>query len=353
MIVLTCGIIFALASMRDSKEDYEVPIVFATQEAIVWKPYFYPKVPPNVQFMTTSFSQSAILYCVDTNEVVAQKNAYVRMFPASLTKMVSCLVAIENTPNLNAYYSIPDGIIEPLAEENAALAGFKVGEEVRIIDILYGAMLPSGADATAMLSFYLFGSEEGMAAKMNEKMESLGLEKTTHFVNSSGMPDPNHYSTAADMAVFLAHAWQNPIFRQIMTTRKYEIAPTEFHKDGFTFWHGVLGRLDNFQIAPNITIMAGKTGYTEAAGSCLASIAWDSETNQNYILVNLKSVSEDRWPHIADAVNMYNEYVGHGFAPVDTSEATETEAVTEVIAPIATTPATETSEAIETVATAE
>lgn len=159
-------------------------------------------------------SRHAILLDAQSGRVLAQKRADERTAPASLTKMMTILLAIEGEPDLDKQVTLPEDIFSALQTERASMAGFVPDETVTVRDLLYGAMLPSGAECCEALAQLVSGSEENFAALMNQKAAELGM-KNTHFTNPTGLTDTEHYSSAADMAKLLQAALHNATFRTI------------------------------------------------------------------------------------------------------------------------------------------
>ena len=150
------------------------------------------------------YSENALLIDLESNTVLVQKNADASIYPASMTKVMTVLVAAEHIENWDETFTMTQSIIDPLFLADASMAGFVHGEAVSMTELLYGAVLPSGAEATEALAIVTAGSEEAFAALMNEKAQALGL-KDTHFVDASGLHDENHYTTLSDMAVSYTH----------------------------------------------------------------------------------------------------------------------------------------------------
>lgn len=183
----------------------------------------------NVLLDTTS--RHAILLDAQSGQVLAQKRADERTAPASLTKMMTILLAIEAEPDLDKQVTLPEGIFPALQIERASMAGFAPGETVTVRDLLYGAMLPSGAECCETLARLVSGSEDNFAALMNQKAAELGM-KNTHFTNPTGLTDTEHYSSAADMAKLLQAALHNATFRTIFTAEHYTTTATAQHPEG-------------------------------------------------------------------------------------------------------------------------
>ena len=176
-------------------------------------------------------SRHAILLDAQSGRVLAQKRADERTAPASLTKMMTVLLAIEAEPDLDKQVTLPEDIFPALQTEKASMAGFVPDETVTVRDLLYGAMLPSGAECCEALAQLVSGSEENFAALMNQKAAELGM-KNTHFTNATGLTDTEHYSSAADMAKLLQAALHNTTFRTIFTTEHYTTNATAQHPEG-------------------------------------------------------------------------------------------------------------------------
>ena len=143
-------------------------------------------------------SNHAILYNLNDNTVLYEKNSTDKTSIASLTKIMTGIVAIENIDNLDEKVKLTNADFKGLREANLATAGFRVGEEVTYRDLLYGLMLPSGADAAQSLTRNIAGSTEKFIEMMNQKAQELGC-KNTHFVNPTGLDHQEHYSTVEDV----------------------------------------------------------------------------------------------------------------------------------------------------------
>jgi len=248
-------------------------------------------------------SNNAILLCADDGTVVASRNSKTRMYPASMTKIMSLLVAVEHITNLEDTFTMTFEIINPLYLQNATVTGLSSGETVPLTDLLYGAILPSGADATDALAIYVAGGEEGFVELMNEKAEELGLIDT-HFTNTSGLHDENHYTTAHDMAIILDCVMKNDICREILSSHKHVTTSTEQHPDGIEMYSTMFNKIRRDQIE-NVELLGGKTGYTYQAGHCLVSAA--EKNGKTYIAVT--GGGETKYSPIYDIMEMYGNYI--------------------------------------------
>jgi D-alanyl-D-alanine carboxypeptidase (penicillin-binding protein 5/6) len=218
--------------------------------------------------------------------------------------MMTAIVAIENLPDLKKEITLTNSVFQGLSEADASMAGFQPGENVRAIDLLYGALLPSGAEACVGLADYIAGSEKDFVGMMNQKAADLGMHNT-HFENSTGLQNENHYTTVKDLAILLSYALQNDTFREIFTSSHHSTPPTYKHPFGITFYSTMFEELNNQSIADG-KILGGKTGYTDEAGLCLASLAQVGK--QEYILISAgaKGDHHSEQYNITDALAVYN-----------------------------------------------
>lgn len=246
-------------------------------------------------------SSYAVLMQAGSGRVVGDINGETPMYPASMTKIMTTIVAIENLSNLNQEITVTNDMIANLYAQDATQAGFQPGETVQAIDLLYGVMLPSGADCCIALADTIAGSEEGFVELMNQKAEKLGLENT-HFCNTTGLHADDHYSTAKDIAELLRYALKNSTFREIIESPYHSTPGTNVHPDGITFYSTMFKNLSDTTVIDG-KIMGGKTGFTSEAGCCLASFAEIDDIE--YILVTAGAYQAGT-PHIDDAVKLYN-----------------------------------------------
>lgn len=248
-------------------------------------------------------SPYAILVDLANGSVLMQKRSTAQIYPASLTKIMCVIVAIENLPDLQEPVKLPKDIFRELWAEDATMAGFLPGESVRAIDLLYGELLPSGAECCLGLAHRIAGSEQAFVRLMNEKAAALGLEDT-HFTNVTGLHHPNHYSTVRDLADLLCYALQNKVFRMIFTTERHTTPSTDKHPGGITFYSTMFQSLGDPHFNGGI-ILGGKTGYTAKAGLCLASLA--EHDGKEYVLVTAgaKGNHFTEQYNISDALMVY------------------------------------------------
>lgn len=246
-------------------------------------------------------SSYAVLMQVKNGKVIGSINGEEQMYPASMTKIMTAVVAMENLSDLNQEIMITNEMVADLYAQDAMQAGFQPGESVRAIDLLYGVMLPSGAECCVALAETVGGTRDGFVEMMNQKAEEIGM-KGTHFCDTTGLHAPNHYSTAKDIALLMKYALKNDTFREIIESPWHSTPGTNIHPDGITFYSTMLKNLSDTTVIDG-QILGGKTGYTDAAGHCLASFA--EIDGVEYILVTAGAPGTGT-PHIDDAVKLYN-----------------------------------------------
>lgn len=251
------------------------------------------------------YSDAAVLAEQKSGRILMNKQGNKKIYPASLTKIMTVLLAVESVSNDEKEILMNQDIFQSLAQSHASVAGFLPGERVKIKDLYYGAMLPSGAECCLRLANYLAGSEEKFALMMNQKAREIGM-KHTNFVNSTGLHDPKHVSTAEDLEILLRYALKNPRFRKVFETMQYRTEPTQKHPEGLLLQSTLTDYKD--QLKPkNGRFLGGKTGYTKEAGLCLAS--WVNISGKEYILVTAgaRGDHQTRPFHVLDAESIYQE----------------------------------------------
>lgn len=253
------------------------------------------------------YSPYAILVNLPDQSVVFETRSEERISPASLTKIMTALVAIENIADLQAPIILPKQIFPDLSAANASMAGFLPGEEVPALDLLYGTLLPSGADASLGLALQVAHSERDFVQLMNQKAQQLGMEDT-HFTNVSGLYEDNHYTTVKDIARLLNYALKNKTFREVFTSMQHSTASTNLHPGGITFYSTMFTNMNTPEFAGG-RILGGKTGYTGKSGLCLASLAEKNGTE--YILVTAGAAGNHYTEqyNILDALTIYEDYL--------------------------------------------
>jgi len=200
----------------------------------------------------------------DFGEVVFEKAAHEKIYPASTTKIVTALVAIENG-NLDDDVTVSQSALDGLVEKGSAVR-LKAGDVFTLKELLYDLLLASGNDSANAIAEHIAGSQDAFAKMMNDKVQSLGLENT-HFTNPNGLHDDDHYTTAADMWQIAKAAFKNEEFCEIVST--YQFKATSSTKTS-TSTNRMINKNDEYYYKD---CLGGKTGFTTPAGYCLISAA--------------------------------------------------------------------------------
>ena len=270
-------------------------------------------------FSETILSEYGVFIDAQSGEILAQKEAYTRMNPASMTKMLTILVAAEHltAEDLEKTAVITIDITDYSYVNDCSNTGYALDEEVTVRDLFYGTILPSGADSALALAIYVAGSHEAFVDLMNEKLVQMGLGETSHFTNCVGVYDEAHYSTAYDMAVILKATVDNPFCREVMAAHTYTTSLTEEHPEGLLISNRFLRRIQDKDTHGEV--LCAKTGYVDQAGSCAASLGRDEE-GKEYLCVTAGSNST--WTCIYDQVELYQTFLpAPESAPEDASDA--------------------------------
>ncbi len=259
------------------------------------------------------YGKAAILIDADTGAILYEKKAYDRMYPASITKIMTGLLAVENCA-LDENVSYSANAINSLPYD-ASRYGLSVGETVSLRDSLYMLILCSANEVAVGLAEYVSGSEVEFGKLMTERAKKAGA-LNTNFTNASGLHDDNHYTTAYDMAMITRAALENPTFANVLCTSTYTVSPTSLVNKEKQIWHThrmlVSTREAYYKYAEG-----GKTGYTDQAGRTLVTYA--SKDGMNLISVVLFSDTA----HVCVDTRTLFEYGFNNFKKVNVADEEE------------------------------
>lgn len=226
---------------------------------------------------------SIFMVNTDTGVSIYEKNAYDKMYPASTTKIMTALLAIELCPDVNTMITFDDRIENELMGTDSTKAGFKPNERVSMLDLLYGLMLPSGNDAALGIAYYIGdGDKELFVALMNERAQQLGCVNT-HFANPHGLHNEEHYTCAYDLALIATKAMEYPVFATIVSSTAHWIEATNKNDGRYVYNTNYLMNV-NYSSTYYYSYCKGiKTGRTSKAGNCFVGYA--TKNGYNYICV--------------------------------------------------------------------
>ena len=260
----------------------------------VYNTFSYAVNETNVNDSLELSAESAILINAETGEVLYSKNPYKKMFPASTTKILTAIIAIENS-SLSEKVIIDNETINGIDGSHIAL---EPGEVLSMKDLLYALMIESANDAAVAIARHISGSVENFSKLMNEKAAKIGA-KDSNFLNPNGLPNENHTTTVYDLAMIGKYAMENETFRKIVSNYTYTIEPTNKKSDPriMNSSNKLLysqSKIDVDGVSVPIKydgINGVKTGYTKVAQQCLVSSV--NRDNQKYISVVLHSIGSN------------------------------------------------------------
>jgi len=239
--------------------------------------------PPTVQ------AQAVYLIDADTGHPLDSVQSAQHLPIASTTKIMTAILTIE-TANLDQVVTIKQDAIDEVNNFQGSSAGLVVGDQIRLRDLLYGLMLPSGDDAAIAIADAVGGTSANFVQMMNQFAQRIGM-KQTHYINPDGLtyttaggqPDPTEYSSAADLVRLTQHALKNPIFAQLVQLQHYVLFPTDQHHK--YVWDGINSLLSTYPGATGV-----KTGYTPEAGYCLV---FSATNGKHHLIGALLNESDD------------------------------------------------------------
>lgn len=256
--------------------------------------------------------ETAVLIDADSGNVLYDKGKDELRYPASITKIMTALLAIENL-SMDQQITFSETSVQAISVAGSSNMGMQAGEVISVKDCLYGLIIESANEAAVQLAEVVSGTESAFAEFMNQRAAQIGC-KNTHFVNASGLPDENHYTTAYDMALIFREAIKNETFKEIIKTENYTIPATNINPNpkNLHTHHPLLASESPEHYEGCI---GGKSGSTEAAGKTLVTGA--ERNGIIYIAVVMKGT--DMGPNCADTTNLFN-YGFNSFEKIELNE---------------------------------
>lgn len=243
-------------------------------------------------------SSKVIIYDPDTDYVLYEKDSDKISSVASLTKIMTTIVAIENIKDIKENIVITNDMLKNIPYD-ASRAGLKINDVVTYEDLLYASILPSGADATTALAINISGSVDSFVGKMNSKAKELKMYDT-NFSNVTGYETENHYSTCNDLLKMLNYSLKNELFKKIYKTKSYVLTNGLFVNSTINKYN------ENLKLDLS-NIIGSKTGYTPEAGLCMSAII--NLDGKELILITLGAKRINNIPHnLMDTLSIINYY---------------------------------------------
>jgi D-alanyl-D-alanine carboxypeptidase len=263
-------------------------------------------------------SQNTILVDMDSYTSIVEKNADAKMYPASMTKVMTLLVICENATSLTKKLTVTEEMVKYKQENEGSGENFAAGEALTVKDFIYLVIYDSNTIACQILAEHIAGSESAFVAMMNAKAKELGLANT-HFTNATGLYNENHYSTCREMAAIMAYALDNPLAKTVLTSfngYSIKVYDSDTGKEVrsllmYTDWYSV--RFNDNAKLKTVTVKGGKTGFVDESGISLVSYA-ETPEGKGYInvIVGQPAKSENyvnASTSTSEVKYIYNNYV--------------------------------------------
>lgn len=252
-------------------------------------------------------SESIYVYNLTEDKEEFNLNATEKRSPASLVKIMTVYVALKSEVELSKNVPIDAAAYSRAIENNASMAGFYTYEQVTFRDLLYGTMLPSGAECANTIASYVSGSIDEYVNLMNKTAEEIGLHNT-QFKNVDGLDEKGQFTTAEDVAILLREALNDGDFRAIFTKREYTSTSTLDHPQGLYMVSTVFEKLKNYN-QKGFEIIGGKSGTTGKAGLCWATLA--VKNGKEYLVItmgsNINDLKNPNGGQVIDTLNILRE----------------------------------------------
>lgn len=324
-LCIVCCTFFTIAWSNMNHTATTVPDIKPVEKPIdPTKTYPYATVTDKEQFVASTGgsamytlgleSEYAILIRLSDMTTIAHKLPDSPIYPASMTKIMTVVTALDLIESLNDGYVITQYILDtvPDGASTAWLSGY-VGKTVSVRDLLYGVTYRSGADAVLCLIDYLNLTVGEFAYLMNAKAQEIGMENT-HFGGAIGMDTEENQSTCRDIAALMAYAMENPLCRELFGGESYKLdyVALTYQNSTLSTTLANLGLTPTTVLGSSYTLLAAKSGLEDNAGYCLASYIQNNETGEMFVLVTAKAKRAGEYPYnsntIRDMQTIFNKY---------------------------------------------
>lgn len=250
----------------------------------------------------TVSAEAGILVSLDTGEVLYEKNVDKKVYPASITKIMTVLLILESDRfDPNAKIAMREDVNPYITGTGSAVSTLRVGEEISQLDLVYYVLMSSAGDCAYLAALHYGDTVENFVSMMNQRAAQLGLTGT-HYGNPVGLHDEETYTTVRDVRILAEHALKNETFKTVCSSDRYEVPPTNMSgKRILSTTNFMIDKTTNYYYKPASGV---KTGFTNQAGRCLVSTA--SYNGYNYLCVLMKCPNEAGKRHeFIDSANLY------------------------------------------------
>lgn len=285
------------------------------------------QITPNATAQFSVDAKAALLIERNTGEVLFEQNADAQLFPASLTKIMTCLLALENG-NLSDEITVTESAMENLSEYGST-ADLQVGEVLTLEELLYCMMLWSANEACNVVGEYVAGSVDAFVEMMNQRATELGCTNT-HFVNTHGLHDDNHYTTARDLSLIAEAALKSEAFQTITHAVTHEVPATNLSGPRKLT---TTNNLINPNGVPNYYYEYAegvKTGFTTPAGRCLISTADNGKLSLLTVVMGTVDVPLETGENELKSFTETRKLMDYGFDTFAYAKVLDTLPITEI-----------------------
>ncbi len=245
-------------------------------------------------------ANAAMLVSLDTDEILYEKNADAKVYPASITKIMTALVILESDKfDPDVKIAMTEDVLKEISGTGSVVSNLKVGEEITQLDLIYYVLMSSCGDVALLAGNYYAGSVDNFVTMMNAKASELGLYGT-HYTNPIGLHDPENYTTARDTFILTKEALKNPVFKEACESTRYTVAATNMSGERTLSTTNFLQ--DNTTNYYYSYAKGVKTGYTDEAGRCLVSTA--SYNGYNYMCIVFGCPANEK-KHFTESRELY------------------------------------------------
>ena len=247
----------------------------------------------------SSVAEGAGVFNMDTKEVKFNKNIFERLYPASTTKVLTAYIILKRC-NMSDIVTVSKEAANPA--ESSSVCGLKEGDQISVMDLLYGLLLESGNDAAIALAEHCSGSVEAFADLMNQTAAKLGATQS-NFVNPSGYPDENHYTTAYDLSLIAKYCMQNSVFRSIVSEQSCTINSTnKSDVRKYSNTNDLINPSSKYYLKECVGI---KTGYTAQAKNCLIAASKKDNLELITVVLGAEATPDGRSGRYVSTINLF------------------------------------------------
>ena len=250
-------------------------------------------------------AEAGTIMDLSTHEVLFAQNVHERLYPASLTKVMTALVAIRYG-NLDDVVTIDENALD--IDPESSVCYLELGDQYTLKQLIYGMLLASGNDAANAIAWHVGGSLEGFVSLMNQEAAAIGATNS-HFMNAHGLQDENHYTTPYDMYLIFNEAIKYSTFTDAINQQSYTVTYTA--GDGEQYertWFATNYYFTGESTPPdNVTVFGGKTGTTDEAGACLSLLSKDPYGNSYFSIIMKADTKDDLYSDMNDLLSIINK----------------------------------------------